>query len=362
MTAPVSPSPAAPPRSPRVANAQDYTALAAQVRESGLMKRRYGYYWTRMVASVLAFAGIWVAVVLVGDSWWQLAVAAAFAVVLTQIAFLGHDSAHRQIFTSGAWNDWAARIFAGAFAGLSHQWWRNKHNRHHASPNQQGSDPDIAPGVVVWTADVLDTRSGFKNWFGRNQGWFFFPLLTLEGLSLHVSSLRFLLAKDSNVPHRGVEASIVIVRLVGYVTALFLLLPPGKAVAFFFVQMALFGVMLGGSFAPNHKGMPIIPAGMKVDFLRRQVLTSRNIKGGAAVDFVMGGLNYQVEHHLFPSMPRPNLKHVQPMVRTYCAQLDVLYTEVGFFRSYKIIVEYLNRVGLADRGAFDCPVASQYGR
>ena len=114
------------------------------MRESGLLKRRYGYYWTRLIAAVLAFAGIWVAVVLVGDSWWQLAVAAGLAIVLTQIAFLGHDSAHRQIFNSGPWNDWTSRILAGAFAGLSHTWWRNKHNRHHASPNQQGTDPDAS--------------------------------------------------------------------------------------------------------------------------------------------------------------------------------------------------------------------------
>ena len=359
MSAPVSPSPAAPVRAGK--NAQDYTALAAYVRESGLMKRRYGYYWSRMVAVALAFAGIWVAVVLVGNSWWQLLVAAAFAVVLTQGAVLGHDSAHRQVFTSGAWNDWTARIWACGFGGLSAAWWRNKHNRHHASPNQQGSDPDIAPGVVVWTSDVLDTRTGFRGWFGRNQGWFFFPLLTLEGLSLHVSSLRLLLGKEP-VPHRWAELPMVVTRLVAYPVALFLLLPPGKAVAFIAVQLALFGVLLGGSFAPNHKGMPIIPAGMKVDFLRRQVLTSRNIRGGLAVDFMMGGLNYQVEHHLFPSMPRPNLRRVQPAVRDYCEKLGVNYTEVGFFRSYAIIVAYLNRVGLADRAAFDCPVASQYGR
>ena len=157
MSAAVSPPPAA----ARVAkNAQDYTALAAYVRESGLLKRRYGYYWTRLIAAVLAFAGIWVAVVLVGNSWWQLAVAAGLALVLTQIAFLGHDSAHRQIFNSGPWNDWTSRILAGAFAGLSHTWWRNKHNRHHASPNQQGTDPDIAPGVVVWTADVAGHPHG----------------------------------------------------------------------------------------------------------------------------------------------------------------------------------------------------------
>jgi len=358
MSAIVSPGAPVPART---ATAQDYSALAAYVRESGLLRRRYVYYWTRLVAVVLAFASIWVAVVLVGNSWWQLAVAAGFAVVLTQIAFLGHDSAHRQIFNSGSWNDWTSRILAGGFVGLSHTWWRNKHNRHHGKPNQVGEDPDIAPGVVVWTQDALETRSGWRAWFGRHQGWFFFPLLTLEGLSLHVSSVRLLVTKGA-VPHRWVEAPIVITRLAVYVGLLFWLLPPSKALAFIGVQMALFGILLGGSFAPNHKGMPIVPAGLKVDFLRRQVLTSRNIKGGVAVDFMMGGLNYQVEHHLFPSMPRPNLRHVQPVVRDYCEQKGVTYTEVGFFRSYKIVVDYLNRVGLADRAAFDCPVAAQYGR
>ena len=108
-----------------------------------------------------------------------------------------------------------------------------------------------------------------------------------------------------------------------------MVLPVGKAAAFFCVQMAVFGLCLGGSFAPNHKGMPIVPPTMKIDFLRRQVLMSRNVRGGPFVDFAMGGLNYQIEHHLFPSMPRPNLKRVQPIVREYCAEHEVTYAEVG---------------------------------
>ena len=107
------------------------------------------------------------------------------------------------------------------------------------------------------------------------------------------------------------------------------LLPPGKAVAFFGVQMAVFGLCLGGSFAPSHKGMPIVPPTAKIDFLRRQVLTSRNVRGSILVDFLMGGLDYQIEHHLFPSMPRPNLKRAQPIVRAYCAEHGVPYAEVG---------------------------------
>ena len=148
-------------------------------------------------------------------------------------------------------------------------------------------------------------------------------------------------------------------RIGAYLAVLFILLPIGKAGAFLGLQLAVFGVCLGGSFAPNHKGMPLVPRTMKLDFLRRQVLMSRNVRGGVMVDFAMGGLNYQIEHHLFPSMPRPTLKAVRPIVREYCALHEVKYTEVGFFASYKIVVDYLNNVGLRARDPFQCPLVAQ---
>ncbi len=343
----------------RVTN--DYSVLARVVRESGLLRRRYGYYWTRLLLTVAAFAAVWAGVVLVGPTWWQLALAAAMAVVLAQLAFLGHDSAHRQIFRSRAWNDWTARVLANAFVGLSHAWWTAKHDAHHTAPNQEGHDPDISPGVIAFTPAVMATRRGWRRWFARRQGWFFLPLLTLEGLNLHVKSVRTVLG-PGRVPHRWVEAPLLVTRLVAYVAVLAVLLPPTIAGAFLAVQLAVFGVLLGGAFAPNHKGMPIVPATADVDFLRRQVLMSRNIRGNAAVDFLMGGLNRQVEHHLFPSMPRPNLKQVQPLVREHCSQLGVTYTEVGFFTSYRIVIGYLNDVEHSARDPFSCPVASSLGR
>ena len=157
-----------------------------------------------------------------------------------------------------------------------------------------------------------------------------------------------------------IEAGLVVLRLAAYVAAVLLVLPPGKAVAFLAVQSAVFGVCLGGSFAPNHIGMPIVPAGSRIDFLSRQVLMSRNVRGGLWVDFVLGGLNYQIEHHLFPSMPRPNLRLARPLVRAYCDAHQVSYTEVGLFSAYRTIVGYLNDVGLRARGPFECPVRAQY--
>jgi fatty acid desaturase len=135
------------------------------------------------------------------------------------------------------------------------------------------------------------------------------------------------------------------VHVVGYLTALFVVLTPWQAIAFLAVHQALFGLYMGCSFAPNHKGMPTFGPETKLDFLRRQVLTSRNVRGGWAVDQLLGGLNYQVEHHLFPSMPRPCLRRAQRIVRGYCRERDVAYTEVGLVASYRAALRHLHELG-----------------
>jgi fatty acid desaturase len=352
----------APAPAPPSAAVHPYTELAAVVRASGLLERRHGWYWSRIVVAVASLVAVGGAVVAIGNSWWQLLPAVMLGLVVTQFGFLGHDAAHRQIFVSALWNDWTARLLAGGCAGLSYGWWRGKHQRHHATPNQAGRDPDIAPGLLAFTREIAERRTtGVQGWFTRHQGWLFFPLLTFEGLNLHVAGIRHLLGRGP-VTHRATELVLVGTRLTVYVGGLLLVLPVGKALAFVCVQLAVFGVGLGGSFAPNHKGMPIVAKDMRIDFLRRQVLMSRNVRGGPVVDLMMGGLNYQIEHHLFPSMARPNLKRLQPLVRTYCAERGITYTEVGLLESYGIVVGYLNHVGLRARDPFECPLAADLGR
>ncbi|MFF0268850.1 fatty acid desaturase family protein [Kribbella sp. NPDC004536] len=336
-----------------------YTDLLQTVRDLGLLRRRQGYYVTRMsivLGTLLLIVG---GMVLLGNSWHQLWLAGALALVLVQVAFLSHDSAHRQIFDSNARNDWTARILAGGVLGMSVSWWRSKHNKHHAAPNQADRDPDVQLKALAFTPQAVADRGPVGRWFAARQGWLFFPLLTLEGVGLHASSLKHLLRRGASRTER-VEAGVVATRIIVYVAALYVLLPAGKATAFLGLQLAIFGVCLGAAFAPNHKGMPIVPAGMKLDFLRRQVLTSRNIRGGVFTDLALGGLNYQIEHHLFPSMPRPTLRQVQPIVREYCELHGIAYAEVGLFTSYRIVVGYLNDVGLQARDPFQCPLVVQY--
>ncbi|HEY2557281.1 MAG TPA: fatty acid desaturase, partial [Diaminobutyricibacter sp.] len=135
-----------------------YVELAGTIRESGLLRRRYGYYWTKLAAVPLVTGACIVAFVLVGDSWWQLLTAVVFAFVFTQIAFLGHDAAHRQIFRSGRWNDWTSLVIGNLFVGMSYGWWQHKHTRHHANPNQDGSDPDLELPVIAFTPGQAAVR------------------------------------------------------------------------------------------------------------------------------------------------------------------------------------------------------------
>jgi fatty acid desaturase len=116
---------------------------------------------------------------------------------------------------------------------------------------------------------------------------------------------------------------------------------------------------MGSSFAPNHVGMPLVSPKLKLDFLRRQVLMSRNISGGSLISVFMGGLNYQIEHHLFPSMARPYLRKAQPLVAAYCAAQGVPYTRTTLWHSYRIVIGYLNTVGLRGKDPFLCPLVAQ---
>jgi fatty acid desaturase len=323
-----------------------YASLARTIRQAGLLDRRTRYYWWNLAVTATLLAGGWAAFVLVGDSWWQLAVAVFLAVMFAQVGFLAHDAGHRQLFTSRRHNDIAGVLLANLFVGLAFRWWVDTHNRHHTHPNEEGGDPDIEIPVLAFTAGQAAGRGRLARLGYRYQAYFFFPLLLLTGLGLHLDSARHLAGRGSG--RRVWERVLFAAHVVGYFGAVFLVLPPAKAVVFVVVQQGLLGLYLGCSFAPNHKGMPILDADDRGDFLHRQVLTSRNVRGGVVVDLVLGGLNYQIEHHLFPNMPRANLRHARPIVQRFCRDNGLPYCETGLVDSYALVLRHLHAVG---RGA-----------
>ena len=333
------------PAAVTVTRGSDFAGLCRQIRAANLLDRRRWHYAGRIAATAAAFAAAWAAVFFLGNSWYQMIIAVVLGVLSTQVAFLGHDGGHQQVFGSRDANDVLGLLAGDLLVGLSFGWWLDKHNRHHAHPNQEGQDPDIGEGVLAFTEKHVANRTGhLARAVTRYQAWLFFPLLAFEGLQLHVASLRSLVDGRTH-RYRRTEMVLFAVHVVAYFGILFTVLSPGRAVLFMVIHQAAFGFYMGCSFAPNHKGMPIIGPDVEVDYLRRQVLTSRNVRGGWFTDLLLGGLNYQVEHHLFPSMPRPNLRRAQRIVRQYCQEQRITYTETTLSGSYVAALRHLHQLG-----------------
>jgi fatty acid desaturase len=328
----------------------DFAPLLRLVREQGLLERRVAWYARGITVNALFLAAVVAGMASIGSSWWALFLALPLAVLSARMAFVGHDAGHAQITTDRGAGRLIQLIHANLLLGMSQEWWNDKHNRHHANPNHVDKDPDVAPDIFVFSENQTAGRSGARAWLTRHQAWMFFPLTTLEGIALKVYGFRAVFSRQDNtmpVRRRVVEGLLLAAHVGGYVTLLLTTLTIGQAVVFALLHQMLLGLHLGMAFAPNHKGMemPDSESSESWGHLRRQVLTSRNIRGGALTDWFLGGLNYQIEHHLFPSMPRPHLRLAQPLVRAHCASLGVSYAETGLIDSYRQALGHLHQVG-----------------
>lgn len=343
-----------------------YTELLARVRDAGLLKKTPWFYINRLIIITSVSAALWVSLYFVSQTtsfstlWLAIPLMILQGIMAAQYGFIAHETAHRQVFHSNKSNDRVGRILANLFAGLSYGFWLKKHNRHHAKPNQIGADPDIAIRVLSFTTESLEEKKGFEKFLSKNQGWLFPFFLTLTAFDLLMDSLTSVLSKDKKIEHKAWEFAMMVVRqsipLVFAVVFFGFIYGPILWLVF---QMA-FGLFMGGAFAPNHKGMPMIGRNDKIDFFQRQVLTSRNIKSTWLTDNLMGGLNFQVEHHLFPSMPRPHLTKAHKMVLEYCEEKQIPFKETGLFESYGIVIKYLNKVGISNNmDPFVCPMVAE---
>jgi fatty acid desaturase len=325
----------------------DFRVLASQIRRAGLLDRRSAYYGVKITSTVLAFALGWVALYFVGDSWSTLGIAAFLGLTFTHLGFVGHDVGHQQVFRSRRAN-WLLGLGVGnALIGLSFGWWVPKHSAHHANPNHVGLDPDLDAALIPRRSSDVDAPRprGIASVFARWQAWLFFPLMLLRSTGLHFYGIQRLIRNRDRAA--AVEGSLIALHVALYLTIVLWVLSPLKALAFIAVQQAIFSVYLGCSFAPNHKAMPIIEGDAEMSFARRQVTTSRNIAGGSFTNFLLGGLNYQIEHHLFPSMPRPNLARAQDLVRAFCIEGELGYCEDSLVATFRQVIRQLQVNALA---------------
>lgn len=323
------------------AHAMAYARLKADVSSAGILKRSLSFYLPLILVSFAGYALTAWAIITTDGYLWLTFACLGFSFTTVQLAGLMHDSGHRAVFNSTRFNNLLGLATTGAI-GMVFPNWVERHNLHHAHPNQEDVDPDMEIPFLALTRGDYSRKDPLQRFAARWQAYYYYPLGALVSFSNRLGSISYFLRHRSR-PN--------LARLLLYLPAIFilfpgpfLLFPLDKAVYVFSLVHVSTGIYLASCFAPNHKGMLTIARDAHVSFLEQQVATSRNVRGGLLTDFMLVGLNYQVEHHLFPACPRNKLKRLAPFVRRVCEEQHLDYSEVSFLRTNRLIVRHLHNV------------------
>lgn len=331
-----------------IAPADDYGELKRLVTANGLLERRPLRYLVNATCLVAAFVVVIAGMLISRDSWWVLAWSLPAAFLFGQLGFLAHEASHNQILRTSRGNYVLSVLLFNLSLGGSRGWWAGKHNIHHAQPNRLGVDPDICGGVIATSCGEAMEARGITRGIMRRQAGAIWPLLTLGVIQIHVYSAGFVF--NRRLRNQGFEAALFLAHYVAYLGGLILILGIGRGLLFALVHQLLLGFYLGGAFLPNHLGMTMLEADEPMGYLQRQVLTARNLRTGPVLAYVFGALSFQIEHHLFPTMPRFNLRAASSIVSGFCRDRGIAYHETGVVAGFGEVHRHLRTVVVSLQG------------
>jgi fatty acid desaturase len=254
--------------------------------------------------------------------------------VMVRSTYVAHDLIHSQYF-SRKLNLKFSLIYGNFILGLSASWWKYAHNTlHHTYSNIFSKDEDIQA--------IGGAFAGRRNWgsfFHNNQHilyWFLLPVITFSFLQQSVS---YCIKKKKIIDLIAVGTHFLI--------PYYIWTNSSEAILFLVTMYGVYGLMFGLVIMTNHYGCEVIEddEAKNITWLDLQTRTSRNVKGGSLVHFVYGGLNTQVEHHIFPKAPRFNLLKIAKITKDFCAKNYITYYETSPFQAYREIYKELAGTG-----------------
>lgn len=342
-----------------------YRELRRKLISMGYFNASLSYYAFK-VASNLALLALAVYLGIKGSTTLvKLVGACVLGLFWQQCGWLAHDFLHHQVFKYRPFGDAMGLIVGDLFQGFSVAWWKSKHNSHHAVPNLLSScpgacdgDPDIdTMPILAWTMRMAESARDdkFGRFMIRFQAIFYFPVLLFARLAWAHQSWVFVFGgagqhsvKGAHIDRQNIQYPFWEKLFIGlhYLFLLWVMshMTIGQGIAYFITAQCSCGLMLALVFGLGHNGMSVYPAEERPDFWKLQVTTTRNVTSTYFSDWFCGGLQYQVDHHLFPSLPRHNLGKVHKLVEAFCVEQDVKYHEATMWVGTLEILEHLSTI------------------
>lgn len=310
-----------------------YESLRAEAVRKDLFARAYGFYAALFLFVLFGTVGSLYLITATDNPYIQLANAVFLGFVLVQAGMLGHDFSHQQVFASRAWNRLGGAFMWGLFGGLSEDGWYEKHNAHHKYVNWVGHDPDVdIPFIFSDRQDLSAHR--VTRLYVTYEHLVFFAVLPLVYFSMLSWTWSHLLR--TRTWRTLLDLALIAAHFAALLYVIFAHLPLPLGIAFLLIVVAVSGLYMSCVFAPNHKGKAVTGKGEIPTWLT-QITSTRNVKPTRLSFFLTGGLNFQIEHHLFTDMARVRYWQARPLVRAYCAQHAIPYHEVSWAQSMRQI-------------------------
>jgi fatty acid desaturase len=284
---------------------------------------------------VLTYVGLW------AGTWGpaRLVVVLAVAVVSVQLGIIAHDAGHRQVHRQRWRNELWGHLGMTIACGLSFSHWRLVHDAHHRHSQDEARDPDLQYVAVfsVYRSAAVSRRGSLRV-LQRAQAWYFWPLACVYAWSLRWDSAARLFTHPAAT---RVDRWALAAHYGLWLAAPASIIGLGPALCNYVAVSALIGLYLVAIFAPNHMGMPSLASGEHTSYLRQQLGTARDVRGGRLVGLLMGGLEHQIEHHLFPSIGHAQLGRTRAIVTAFCAQHGLRHAERGFLAAHRDVLGHL---------------------
>jgi len=324
-----------------------YRNLQHQLMEAGCFKPTPWRQSAGMIA-VLATFGLGYGILLHEPNL-AVRLAALLLIATTSVhaGFIGHEAGHNTITKNRALNTAIGQIFMTLLTGLAYGHFQDIHRRHHPHCNDPSRDPDMQSGAFSLYLESAWTKRGLADWVTRHQSWLIWILISLQGFTLKIDSLRFMCRE----PRRAAaDWAVMPLHAALWLGLPMMILGPGAAILNYAVLTWMIGPYLGSVFLVNHIGTRVIGPDENFSHFHHEIATTRNLGSSRLTDFLFGGLNNHIEHHLFPNIPKARLRRARQITREFCRDCGIAYREQSWLKACAEVSRYMGDVARSARG------------
>lgn len=345
-----------------------YQELDKRLHDEGYYDCNYGAY-AREAARYTAL-GVLAFVCL--KQGWYIPSALFLGLLWHQLTFTVHDAGHMGITHDFNIDSCIGIIIADWLGGLSCCWWKRNHNVHHIVTNSAEHDPDIQhmPFFAVSHRffdslkstyyDCIMKYDAVARFTLKYQHYLYYPILTFGRFNLYALSWQYVFLgqgprKGPAAWHRWFEMAgqIFFWYWFGYLVV-YKSIPNGWDRFFYVLVSHAVTMPVHVQITLSHFAMSTADLGVAESFPQRMLRTTMDVDCPEWLDFVHGGLQFQVVHHLYPRLPRHNLRRAQPLVVDFCKELGIPYTIYGFAEGNGKVIDHLGDIAKQARIFSEC--------